>query len=59
MLNKMPQKLHISKDLQQIIKDAACSETYNINENITKIQEKQYSSLEFYLLAMVQRLDVV
>lgn len=54
----MASKTVIDKHLQEIIKNVAESETYNVNENMSTIQQKQCTTLEFYLLAMVQRLEV-
>lgn len=55
----MTTKTVIDKHLQEIIKNVAESDTYNVNENMSTIQQKQCTSLEFYLLAMIQRLEIV
>lgn len=55
----MPLKVQISKNLQEMIKDASGGDYVSLNENIKTIEEKQCASVEFYLLAMSQRLELV
>lgn len=53
----MPKEVIVSKNLQEIIKEVSENPTYYLNENMKKIEEKQCSNLEFYLKAMLQRLE--
>ena len=55
----MPPKVQISKNLQEIIKDVSGGQSASLNENIKSIEEKQCAGVEFYLLAMAQRLELV
>lgn len=55
----MPPKVPISKNLQEIIKDVSGGHSAPLNENIKTIEEKQCAAVEFYLLAMTQRLELV
>jgi hypothetical protein len=54
----MPQKITISRNLQEIIKEVSGIDEGTLNEKISSINEKQCTAVEFYLRAMAQRLDV-
>lgn len=54
----MPQKITLSRNLQEIIKDVSGMQEGTLNEKITTINEKQCTAVEFYLRAMAQRLQV-
>lgn len=56
----MPQKIPISKNLQEIIKEAAGDPSAtSLNECLKKIEQKQCTAVEFYFRAMTQRLELV